>query len=119
MNGFTRIALLLRLALATSAVSRAARAATIDEQNSARLDALERENAALRARVNRLEAPRAAKLQPCGHGRRSGTRFRTTTAKPRYLGRLPCQSHRRPDIDRATLRGQRVAVVPATRRRQS
>jgi hypothetical protein len=63
MNGFTRIALLLCLALATSAVSRAARAATIDEQNSARLDALEKENAALRARVNRLETPKAAKLQ--------------------------------------------------------
>jgi Legionella pneumophila major outer membrane protein precursor len=63
LNRFTRIALLLCLALATSAVSRAARAATIDEQNSARLDALEKENAALRARVNRLEAPKAAKIQ--------------------------------------------------------
>jgi hypothetical protein len=61
MNGFTRLALLLSLALATSAYS--ARAATIDEQTSARLDALEKENAALRARVNRLEAPKAAKIQ--------------------------------------------------------
>jgi hypothetical protein len=63
MNGFTRLALLLSLALATSAVSYSARAATIDEQTSARLDALEKENAALRARVNRLEAPKAAKIQ--------------------------------------------------------
>jgi hypothetical protein len=63
MNGFTRLALLLSLALATSAVSYSARAATIDEQTSARLDALEKENAALRARVNRLEAPKATKIQ--------------------------------------------------------
>src|SRR5580658_1456664 len=62
MNSFTRLALLLCLTLATSAVSYAARAATIDEQTSARLDALEKENAALRARVNRLEAPKAAKI---------------------------------------------------------
>ena len=62
MNSFTRFALLLWLTLATSAVSYSARAATIDEQNSARLDALEKENAALRARVNRLEASKAAKI---------------------------------------------------------
>src|SRR5580704_8310507 len=63
MNGFARLALLLFLTLATSAVSHAARAATIDEQTSARLDALEKENSALRARVNRLEASKAAKMQ--------------------------------------------------------
>jgi hypothetical protein len=63
MNSFTRLALLLCLTLATSAVSYSARAATIDEQTAARLDALEKENAALRARVNRLELPKAAKLQ--------------------------------------------------------
>lgn len=61
MNSFTRLALLLCLALATSSYS--ARAATIDEQTSARLDALEKENSALRARVYRLEAPKAAKIQ--------------------------------------------------------
>src|SRR5271169_2967779 len=61
MNSFTRLALLLCLTLATSSYS--ARAATIDEQTSARLDALEKENSALRARVNRLEAPKAAKIQ--------------------------------------------------------
>src|ERR1700692_1023173 len=63
MNSLARIAFLLCLALATSAVSRAARAATIDERTSARLDALEKANSALRARVNRLEAPKAAKIQ--------------------------------------------------------
>jgi hypothetical protein len=63
MNSFTRFALLLCLTLAISAVSYSARAATIDEQTSARLDALEKENSALRARVNRLEAPKAAKIQ--------------------------------------------------------
>ena len=63
MNGFTRFALLLCLTLATSAVSYSVRAATIDDQTSARLDALEKENSRLRARVNRLEAPKAAKIQ--------------------------------------------------------
>jgi hypothetical protein len=63
MCSFTRLAFLLCLALATSAISYSARAATLDEQTAARLDALEKENSALRARVNRLEAPKAAKLQ--------------------------------------------------------
>jgi hypothetical protein len=66
MNSFTRLALLLCLTLATSAISYSARAATIDEQTSARLDALEKENAALRARVNRLEAPKAARMHRPG-----------------------------------------------------
>ncbi len=63
MHSFTRLALLLCLTLATSAFSYSARAATIDERTSARLDALEKENSALRARVNRLEALKAAKIQ--------------------------------------------------------
>jgi len=63
MNNFTRPALLLCFTLATSAFCYSARAATIDEQTSARLDALEKENSALRARVNRLEAPKMAKIQ--------------------------------------------------------
>ena len=50
----------LCLALLAVAVSRSAHAATLDEQNSARLYALEKENAALRARVNRLETSKAA-----------------------------------------------------------
>jgi hypothetical protein len=63
MYSFTRLALLLCLTLATSAFSYSARAATIDERTSARLDALEKENSALRTRVNRLEALKAAKIQ--------------------------------------------------------
>ncbi len=63
MNRFAKLAFLLCLALMTSAVSRLAFAATPDEQISARLDALEKENAALRARVNRLEASKAARMQ--------------------------------------------------------
>lgn len=63
MNGLTKFAFLWCLALAASAVSHAALAATLDAQTSARLDALEKENAALRARVNRLEAPRAVRMQ--------------------------------------------------------
>ncbi len=62
MNGFPKLALLLCLASMTSGVSHPAFAATIDEQTSARLDALEKENAALRARVNRIEASKATKL---------------------------------------------------------
>jgi hypothetical protein len=63
MNGFTKLAFLLCLALTASAVSHPAFAATPDEQISARLDALEKENAALRARVNRLEAAKAARTE--------------------------------------------------------
>jgi hypothetical protein len=59
MNGFTKLALLLCLGLTTAAVSRPA----VADETSARLDALEKENAALRARLNRLEAPKAAKMQ--------------------------------------------------------
>ncbi len=63
MIAFKKFVLLSCLALAGSAVSHTAFAATIDEQISARLDALEKENAALRARVKRLEASKAARLQ--------------------------------------------------------
>jgi hypothetical protein len=59
MKGFTKLALLACLGLTTAGVSRPAVAGDI----SARLDALERENAALRSRLNRLEAPKAAKLE--------------------------------------------------------
>ena len=60
MNSLTKLALLACLGLTVAAVPRPAVADKISE----RLDALERENAALRARLNRLETPRAAKLQP-------------------------------------------------------
>ena len=60
MNGFTKIALLACLGLTVVAAPRPAVADPI----SARLDALERENAALRARLNRLETSKAAKPQP-------------------------------------------------------
>jgi hypothetical protein len=60
MNSVTKLALLACLGLTVAAVPRPAAADKISE----RLDALERENAALRARLNRLETPRAAKLQP-------------------------------------------------------
>jgi hypothetical protein len=72
MNRFKKLVLVLCLALVTSTVSHATFAATLDEQIAARLDALEKENAALRARLNRIErqgeaskraVPRAASLQ--------------------------------------------------------
>jgi major outer membrane protein len=63
MNGFTKLALLLCLALTVSAVSHSAFATEIGAQILARLNALEKENAALRARVNRLEASKAAPIQ--------------------------------------------------------
>jgi hypothetical protein len=70
MNRFTRIAFLLclSLTLTASAVSHAAFAATVEEQISARLDALEKENAALKQRLKRIEnsavTPRRALLSP-------------------------------------------------------
>jgi len=63
MKRFIKLALTLCLALTASAVSHSAIGATLEERISARLDALEKENAALRARVIRLEASKAAKIQ--------------------------------------------------------
>jgi hypothetical protein len=69
MNRLTKLSLLLCLAVAAPAVSHSALAGTIDEQALARLDALEKENAALKQRLKRIEssvatsrdaAPRAA-----------------------------------------------------------
>ena len=55
MNGFTKLPVVLCMGLIASAVSCPAFAA-MDEQISARFNALEKENAALRARLNRIEA---------------------------------------------------------------
>jgi hypothetical protein len=63
MAKFTRLAFQFCLGLTTSVVSHSALAATIDKDISARLDTLEKENAALRARINRLEAPKTAKTE--------------------------------------------------------
>lgn len=62
MHNVTKLACVLCLALTTAAVGRPAVAASSDEI-AARLDALEKENAGLRARLNRLETSRTAKLQ--------------------------------------------------------
>ncbi|MES2197347.1 MAG: Lpg1974 family pore-forming outer membrane protein [Pseudomonadota bacterium] len=59
MNSFKKLALLACLGLTVAAAPRPAAADAV----SARLDALERENAALRARLNRLETSKPA-LQP-------------------------------------------------------
>jgi hypothetical protein len=67
MKRFVKLVFLLCLALIASMVPHSTFAATLDEQISARLDALEKENAALRARVNHLEAAKAARVQ---HGQR-------------------------------------------------
>jgi hypothetical protein len=63
MSRFARLTLLLCLVLTTSAVSHPVFAGTTEEQIAARLNALEKENAALRARVNRLEAPKTVRIQ--------------------------------------------------------
>lgn len=55
MNQFTRLSALLCMGLTISAVSGPASAATTDEQILVRLNALEKENAALRTRLNRIE----------------------------------------------------------------
>jgi Legionella pneumophila major outer membrane protein precursor len=62
MNRFTKLALLLCLGLTGAAITHPAAAAS-DEQISARLDALEKENSALRARLNHLEASKPARNQ--------------------------------------------------------
>jgi hypothetical protein len=62
MKSITKLALVLCLGLTAQMVSRPAVAASA-EQISARLDALEKENAALRARVNHLESSKAARPQ--------------------------------------------------------
>jgi hypothetical protein len=62
----TTPALLLGLALTASTIPQLAAAATAEERITARLNALEAENAGLRARLNRLEGTTAAKPQPRG-----------------------------------------------------
>ena len=121
MNRFAKLALLLCFALAASGVSRAALAATADTQTSARLDALEKENAALRARVNRLEVVHDSDKAPLGGCTiQSRARLGVGTAKRKCLGCRRGPSRRRPNFELATpLRGQRLAIVPAARRRQS
>ena len=60
MKSVTKLALLACLGLTVAAAPRPA----VADPVSARLDALERENAALRARLNRLETSTAVKPQP-------------------------------------------------------
>jgi hypothetical protein len=69
MNSIKELALLACLGLTLAAVPGPALADKISD----RLDALERENAALRARLNRLETPKTAKLQPRPADSGSGT----------------------------------------------
>jgi len=59
MRLFTRLALFLCLLSAIPMLAPSALAAEVDARIIARLDALERENAALRSRLNRIEASKA------------------------------------------------------------
>ncbi len=63
MQTVNKLALLLGVALTTSAIFHAARADSIDDQILARLNALEKENAALRARITRIEASKPGTKQ--------------------------------------------------------
>jgi hypothetical protein len=63
MRRFTKFVTVLCFTLLGSAITHTAFAATLDDRISARLDALEQENATLRARVNHLEASKAAKTE--------------------------------------------------------
>ena len=63
MQTVNKLALLLGVALTTFAVFGAARADSIDDQILARLNALEKENAALRARITRIEASKPGTKQ--------------------------------------------------------
>ena len=124
MSRSAKLALLLCLALAAAAVRHPAFAATLDEQISARLDALEKENAALRARVNRLEASKAARMQHGAAPRRSPAPMQNAEALAADAEygvpdkRRPSRRHRTVE-PAASLRDQRVAVVFAAGRRRS
>ena len=116
MKSVAKLALLACLGLTVAAAPRPA----VADPVSARLDALERENAALRARLNRLETSTAAKPQPrpadAGPVAPLAALPRSPAADsmasaPRYAG------ERRPAAPRFELSGS--AVVPAGRRRQS
>jgi hypothetical protein len=72
MNRFTKPALLLCLGLTVSISAGPALAGSAEEKISARLDLLEKENAALRARLNHLEAAKAAKMERGPMDARSG-----------------------------------------------
>jgi hypothetical protein len=79
MNRYTRLAFLMSIPMAASALSHATFAATIEERTLARLDALERENAALKQRLQRVESAAAMSRQalpppgqPAGLGTRGG-----------------------------------------------
>ena len=63
MQTVYKLALFLGVALTTFAVVHPARADSIDDQISARLNALEKENAALRARITRIEASKPGTKQ--------------------------------------------------------
>jgi Legionella pneumophila major outer membrane protein precursor len=83
MNRFTKPGILMSLALAASVLSHSAFAATIEEQISARLDALEKENAALKQRLKRVESSASASrpaLPPSGERAGSGTLYGAATA---------------------------------------
>ena len=63
MQTVNKLALFLGVALTTFAVVHPARADSIDDQILARLNALEKENAALRARITRIEASKPGTKQ--------------------------------------------------------
>jgi hypothetical protein len=67
MNSFTKFALFACFGLTTMVVPRPA----VADDISARLDALERENATLRARLNRLETSKSARLKQTPAGSES------------------------------------------------
>jgi hypothetical protein len=64
MNRFTKLAYLLCVPLTASALSHPAFAGSVEERTLARLDALERENAALKQRLQRVESAAATSRQP-------------------------------------------------------
>ncbi len=74
MRKFIKFSVFLCLVLVISTASRAAFAKSVDDQILARLNALEKENAALRTRVSRLEAFHAA----AGEGHRAIVLARAT-----------------------------------------
>jgi hypothetical protein len=107
MTKLARLAFFLCLAPSLSVTSHAALAVTMEQKILARLNALERENAALRARVRRLEASRAAKI---GRGAAHASRSR----QPKVVAAVDATAPRKPFSPSVEISGSLLYLKPST-----
>ncbi len=131
MSRYTHLAFFLCLMLIASAFMHSARAATIEEQTLIRLDAMEKENAALKQRLKRLERtlPATASGQNQARGQSDPPRGQTGGLDlpdsvtmgahaqdngPAQFYKISLSSEHRPLV-----RSERVAGISSARLRQS